>query len=303
MVPRFDIVIENFRPGVMARFGLDYATLSALNPRLIYCSISGYGQSGPKAHYPAYAPVIHAASGFDHGQSGLSGRRDAPGHQRHLHRRCAGRHPCLRAIQAALYQREKTGQGQHIDVSMLEAMVGMLVYETQAAQFPGDPRRPLYTPLRTSDGFIMVAPTSPRNFEQLSEAVGHPEWQQDRASAPMPTATATGPCCWVWWKNGASISPDRGRGDPVGHGVPCALYRGVEEVLDDPQLAAREAFATFTMARAAIASPTALPHERLAHPCPRSCLAAGRRWRGAAGSGNWVCRTKLGALKASGDLL
>jgi hypothetical protein len=53
--PRFDIVIENFRPGVMARFGLDYTTLSALNPRLIYCSISGYGQSGPKAHHPAYA--------------------------------------------------------------------------------------------------------------------------------------------------------------------------------------------------------------------------------------------------------
>lgn len=61
------------------------------------------------------------------------------------------------AIQAALYQRERTGQGQHIDLSMLEAMVGMLVFETQEAQFPGDARRPLYTPLKTNDGFIMVA--------------------------------------------------------------------------------------------------------------------------------------------------
>src|SRR5579863_5318396 len=65
MVTSADVVVENFRPGVMARFGLDYPKLQPLNPALIYCAISGYGQTGPSAGRPAYAPVIHASSGFD----------------------------------------------------------------------------------------------------------------------------------------------------------------------------------------------------------------------------------------------
>ncbi|MGE3679106.1 MAG: CaiB/BaiF CoA transferase family protein, partial [Burkholderiales bacterium] len=71
-----DVVVENFRPGVMQRLGFGHAALSALNPRLVYCSISGYGQSGSLADRPAYAPIVHAASGFDmamlHYQDGLS---------------------------------------------------------------------------------------------------------------------------------------------------------------------------------------------------------------------------------------
>src|SRR5207244_421948 len=63
-----DVVLENFRPGVMARLRLDYGTLAAIKPDLVYCSISGFGQTGPRAQQPAYAPVIHAASGFDHAQ-------------------------------------------------------------------------------------------------------------------------------------------------------------------------------------------------------------------------------------------
>jgi crotonobetainyl-CoA:carnitine CoA-transferase CaiB-like acyl-CoA transferase len=243
LVPRFDIVIENFRPGVMARFGLDYTTLSALNPRLIYCSISGYGQSGPKAHHPAYAPVIHAASGFDMVNLAYQDGATRPATSGIFIADVLGGTHAFGAIQAALYQREKTGQGQHIDVSMLEAMVGMLVYETQAAQFPGDPRRPLYKPLRTSDGFIMVAPTSPRNFEQLCEAVGHPEWQQDQRFRTVADRNAN-------WAMLLDLVEEWSRHLPgteaeavlSGHGVPCALYRSVEEVLDDPQLAARRAF-------------------------------------------------------------
>src|SRR5215469_10307597 len=65
LIASTDVLVENFRPGVMRRLRLDYQTLSALNPKLIYCSISGYGQTGPSAELPAYAPVIHAASGYD----------------------------------------------------------------------------------------------------------------------------------------------------------------------------------------------------------------------------------------------
>ena len=73
-----DIVVENFRPGVMQRLGLDYETLRAANPRLIYCAISGYGQTGPSSQLPAYAPVVHAASGYDTAHLSYQDGRDRP---------------------------------------------------------------------------------------------------------------------------------------------------------------------------------------------------------------------------------
>jgi CoA:oxalate CoA-transferase len=243
LVPRFDVVVENFRPGVMARFGLDHATLSALNPRLIYCSISGYGQSGPKAHAPAYAPVVHAASGFDMVNLAYQDGADRPATSGIFVADVLGGTHAFGAIQAALYQRERTGRGQYIDLSMLEAMVGMLVFEAQEAQFPGDARRPLYTPLRTRDGFIMVAPTSPRNFEDLTTAVGHPEWRQDPRFATNAARNAN----WAtllgeveqWTQDRTTAEAEAVLSD---HGVPCGRYCTMGEVLEDEQLAARAAF-------------------------------------------------------------
>lgn len=243
LVQRFDVVVENFRPGVMKRFGLDYAALSAINPRIIYCSISGYGQEGPKAHHPAYAPVIHAASGFDMVNLKYQDHMDRPATSGIFVADVLGGTHAFGAIQAALYQREKTGRGQYIDLSMLEAMVGMLVFETQEAQFPGGGRRPLYTPLRTTDGFIMVAPTSPRNFEQLSEAVGHPEWREDPRFLTNADRNANWPALlalteeWTRERSAAEAEDILSR-----HGVPCARYREMADVLDDPQLEARGAF-------------------------------------------------------------
>lgn len=244
LVATCDVLVENFRPGVMARFGLDFATLAAINPRLIYCSISGYGQTGPKALFPAYAPVIHAASGFDMVNLRYQDGADRPATSGIFIADVLGGTHAFGAIQAALYQRERTGQGQHIDLSMLEAMVGMLVFETQEAQFPGDARRPLYTPLKTNDGFIMVAPTSPRNFEQLSDAVGHPEWRDDPRfltnadrNANWATLLALTEA-WTIERSAAEAEAILSR-----HGVPCARYREIGELLDDPQLAARGAFA------------------------------------------------------------
>ena len=244
LVATCDVLVENFRPGVMARFGLDFAALAAINSRLIYCSISGYGQTGPKALFPAYAPVIHAASGFDMVNLRYQDGADRPATSGIFIADVLGGPHAFGAIQAALYQRERTGQGQHIDLSMLEAMVGMLVFETQEAQFPGDARRPLYTPLKTNDGFIMVAPTSPRNFEQLSDAVGHPEWRDDPRfltnadrNANWATLLALTEA-WTIERSAAEAEAILSR-----HGVPCARYREIGELLDDPQLAARGAFA------------------------------------------------------------
>lgn len=244
LVVTCDVLVENFRPGVMARFGLDFAALAAINPRLIYCSISGYGQTGPKALHPAYAPVIHAASGFDMVNLRYQDGADRPATSGIFIADVLGGTHAFGAIQAALYQRERTGQGQHIDLSMLEAMVGMLVFETQEAQFPGDARRPLYTPLKTSDGFIMVAPTSPRNFEQLSDAVGHPEWRDDPrflTNADRNANWATLLALTEEWT--MERSAEEAEAILSRHGVPCARYREIAELLDDPQLAARGAFA------------------------------------------------------------
>lgn len=241
----YDVVVENFRPGVMKRFGLDYETLAAINPRLIYCSISGYGQQGPKAHFPAYAPVIHAASGFDMVNLHYQDDASRPATSGIFVADVLGGTHAFGAIQTALFQRERTGKGQYIDLSMLEAMVGMLVFETQEAQFPGGPRRPLYTPLRTQDGFVMVAPTSPRNFEQLTEAVGHPEWREDPRFLTNADRNANWATMlslveeWTSQRSSAEAEDVLSR-----HGVPCGRYREMDEVLADPQLAARGAMSS-----------------------------------------------------------
>src|SRR3546814_2022597 len=83
------------------------------------------------------------------------------------------------AIQAALVERTRTGCGQYIDVSLIDSMLHLLVFECQEAQFPSDRRRPLYKPLHAADGFVIVAPVSQNNFERLAEAVAHPEWKKD----------------------------------------------------------------------------------------------------------------------------
>ncbi len=241
----YDVVVENFRPGVMKRFGLDYETLAAINPRLIYCSISGYGQQGPKAHFPAYAPVIHAASGFDMVNLHYQDDASRPATSGIFVADVLGGTHAFGAIQTALFQRERTGKGQYIDLSMLEAMVGMLVFETQEAQFPGGPRRPLYTPLRTQDGFVMVAPTSPKNFEQLTEAVGHPEWREDPRFLTNADRNANWATMlslveeWTSQRTSAEAEDVLSR-----HGVPCGRYREMDEVLADPQLAARGAMSS-----------------------------------------------------------
>ena len=100
-----DVLVENFRPGVMRRLKLDYATLSALNPKLIYCSISGYGQTGPSAELPAYAPVIHAASGYDMAHLAYQPGRERPDYCGIYHADVFAGTYAFGAISAALYQR------------------------------------------------------------------------------------------------------------------------------------------------------------------------------------------------------
>jgi CoA:oxalate CoA-transferase len=116
-----DVLIENFTPGVMGRLGLDYGAASAIKPDLVYCSISGYGQTGPWRDRPAFAHVVHATSGLMH----LQQDADDPPRVSYLQAAdvLAGTH-AFGAIVAALLRRTRTGRGAHLDVSMLEALVG-----------------------------------------------------------------------------------------------------------------------------------------------------------------------------------
>ena len=113
-----DVLIENFRPGVLDKRGLGAPALRRRNPRLIYCSISGWGQSGPWAQRRAYAPLIHAETGLLELSARL--RRRAPEQEVHVHADLNTGFFALSAILAALYQRSVTGQGQHLDVAMAE---------------------------------------------------------------------------------------------------------------------------------------------------------------------------------------
>src|SRR6202051_690709 len=180
LVPAADIIVENFRPGVMRRLKLDYASLHELNAKLIYCSISGYGQTGPSAELPAYAPVIHAASGYDMAHLSYPPGRKRPDY--------CGIYPAdvvtgvyaFGAISAALYQRHGTHNGQHIDVSMLESTLSLTLNEVQWSQFAvKQTARPMFGPVETADGYVMVAVASEKTFQGLVNAAGHPEWIGD----------------------------------------------------------------------------------------------------------------------------
>ena len=121
LVSHCDVVIENFRPGVMHKMGSDYETLSQLNPRLIYTSITGYGATGPWTTRRAYAPVVNAESGITKHQGDVRGGQYA--NDPHSHGDVYTALEAASAILAALYQREHTGVGQYIDVSMAETML------------------------------------------------------------------------------------------------------------------------------------------------------------------------------------
>ena len=121
LVNHCDIIIENFRPGVMHKMGLDYETLSHLNPRLIYTSITGYGATGPWTTRRAYAPVVNAETGITKHQGDVRGGQYA--NDPHSHGDVYTALEAASAILAALYQREHTGVGQYIDVSMAETML------------------------------------------------------------------------------------------------------------------------------------------------------------------------------------
>jgi len=243
LIASTDVLVENFRPGVMWRLRLDYQTLSALNPKLIYCSISGYGQTGPSAELPAYAPVIHAASGYDMAHLAYQPGRERPDYCGIYHADVFAGTYAFGAISAALYQRTATQRGQHIDVSMLESMLSLTLNEVQWSQFKVPPlSRPMFGPIETSDGYVMVAIASEKTFQGLANAIGHPEWVRDLRFAAYADRRNN----WVELMEGVeawsrTVTTRQCLAVLNMEGVPASAYRTVAQALTDPQLAHRSA--------------------------------------------------------------
>ena len=121
LADRADVLLENYRPGVMARYGLSYEELSARNPRLVFCSITGFGQTGPWSHRKAHAPMMHAEAGTIEMAARLRGAE--PLQEIHQHGDLYAGFLSVSAVLAALYQREHTGAGQHLDIAMAETLI------------------------------------------------------------------------------------------------------------------------------------------------------------------------------------
>ena len=235
-----DVVVENFRPGVMARLGFDYATLTTHNPKLVYCSISGYGQSGPGATRAAYAPIIHAASGYDAANLGYQPQQDTPASTGIFVADILSGAYAFGAIQAALVHRERTGQGQAIDVSLMDSMLNLMVFECQEAQFPSEQRRPVYAPMKTMDGHVIIAPISQKNFEEMADAMQRPDLKADaRFSTGQARVTHWTELMgiiehWTGQRTGIEIESIMDA-----NSVPCSRFLSVANAMKDPQLAER----------------------------------------------------------------
>ena len=234
-----DVVVENWRPGVADRLGVGYTAVARTNPKIIYCSISGFGQKGPNAQRPAYAPIVHAASGFDLAQVEYQGG-GRPANTATFIGDVFGGMSAFGAIQTALYNLKQTGRGQFIDVALMDAMLNLLVYECQEAQAPSDEKIRVYQPLKTLDGYVVTAPTSQKNFDQLARAVGHPEWIDD----PRFAKTRTREAHWADLMRLIEQWTEKRTGREcedvlLAGGVPCTRYRSVAEAMGDEQMKAR----------------------------------------------------------------
>ena len=184
-----DVMVENFRPGVAARLGLDYESVRHLNPRLVYCSISAFGQTGPYASRSAFDIAIQAMSGV----MSISGEPDGPPTRMGLPMAdLAGALFATIAINAALYEREKTGNGQFIDLSMLDTMVGLLMYNAGRVFMTGEDPVKIgtghqgvvpYGAFACSDGHIVIANLGERVWPKICGALGIPEMATDERYA------------------------------------------------------------------------------------------------------------------------
>jgi crotonobetainyl-CoA:carnitine CoA-transferase CaiB-like acyl-CoA transferase len=238
-----DVVIENYRPGVMERFGLDYASIKERCPHVVYCSISGFGQTGPDAQRAAYAPIAHAASGFDisHMRSQLDDNPRPAASGIMIADMLTGAY-AYGAIQTALLGRMTSGKGDYIDVTMLESTMMLIPGQQQMAQITDPPQIGGFQPVAASDGFIMLCIVSEKNFSGLAEAIQRPDMLTDeRFAKGMRFLNMAEFVAEIeLWSTHRDVSECERILNQ--HGVPCSRYNTPADLFDQPQLAHRGTF-------------------------------------------------------------
>jgi formyl-CoA transferase len=250
MVRDCDVVIENFKVGQLKRYGLDYESLKAIKPDLVYCSITGFGQDGPYAHRAGYDFLIQGMGGL----MSVTGERDelpGGGPQKAgvaLTDLMTGMYATV-AILAALTHRDRTGAGQHIDMSLLDTQVAMLA--NVGSNYLNSGKRPKrwgnahanivpYQTFACTDGHIIVAAGNDGQYQKFVQAGGRPELALDERFATNPLRV----------KNRDVLVPlldamvrERGRDEWIAlleaHGVPCGPINNLDEVFENEQVLAR----------------------------------------------------------------
>ena len=247
LLHRTDILIENYRPGVMKRFGLDYATLMAEFPTLIYASISGYGQTGPDASKGGFDLIAQGVSGL----MSVTGQPGGPPAKVGVPITDLGAAMfALAGVLAALHHRHQTGRGQYIETSLIEAGLAFSVWES--AQYFGEGVTPgplgsahrmlaPYQAIRCADGYITLGAANDRLFERLSGVLGHPEWPTLPAYA---SATARVANCAPLIQEIEAITAGGSRQHWIAvleaSSIPCGPINDYAEAFADRQVRARD---------------------------------------------------------------
>jgi formyl-CoA transferase/CoA:oxalate CoA-transferase len=247
LIARADVVVENFRPGTLARLGLDYRSLEPRFPRLVYASLSGYGQTGPRAAEPGYDAVLQAEGGL----MSFTGAGDGPPYR--LGVAVADIVTGMFAangILLALYARNSTDRGQHVDVAMLDSVAALLTYQAgivfATGQAPGrmgnrHPSIAPYDTYETKDGPIVLAVGNDEQWLRFCRVAGLDEAAREARFATNESRVRH---CEALTAIVSAALRSRTRAEwataLVSAGVPCGPVRTVDEVLADPQLAARE---------------------------------------------------------------
>ncbi len=243
LVRRADVLWENFRPGVMERLGLDYASLGAVNPKLVWCSISAYGQDGPYRDWPAFDLALQAMGGAMSVTGEPSGRPVRMGLP--MGDLAGGLFGAF-AVTSALLRRERTGRGAYVDLALLDCQVSLLTYMAQYFWTDGRVLGPMgsghptvvpYQALATRDGHVIVAVFAEKFWQGFCVAIERPDWKGDgrfatnrdrlvhREALMAEIETAFAQRSTAEWLDRLHAA-----------GVPAAPIQKIDQVLADPQV-------------------------------------------------------------------
>ena len=253
LIERADVLLENFRPGVLDKLGFGYEAVTKLNPRTIYCSVSGFGHTGPYRDRPGYDVIAQGESGM----MDLTGYPEGPPAKlgASLADIVAGLY-AFNGICLALLARQKTGTGQHVDVSLLDGMVSTLAYHaliylsTGRSPTRAGTRHPSIVPyecFQTKDGFVNIAVTNQKQWENFCEALGFPEIAHDDRFETMKARLSNYGILRPMIERVVSMMSRTEVIKAMSEvGIPAGPINTVGEILEDPHIHARQMIAELT---------------------------------------------------------